>query len=1033
MKILRYILFLLLVWFFSFHIEGQSNYIIHHYSKKELPEEGMIKNISIDSNDRVIITTNRKQFFFDGENFVPIENKIDQILQQTNFKFRGPLYIGNNKKLYYSTLNGLLLTNLEGNELKRIWPGGKKCELGPNKINKVLVDNDGKIWLVSYRNGLYVWDINNNCIQHILIENIDINESNIEIRRIYKHKYNKDLLVLAHVRGVSFINIKTFEINNIYTNTSFEPTKVKFLNKKHLLAGTWFNGVYDINLNTKQAKRHVSPTLNEKRLDEDQLVKDIVVLNDSTAYIAFFSQGIFKYKNGKLKNIINSSNQLKGKVKKIMISEDKTIWILHKNSLSVAIKQKQHFNHIIPIKKSRYLLKSPLNDYYLSGGSGNEVIKFDMNFKVIKKYSVQNLKYKANGKNTLFATFYKNKPYFSGYNTLFKLDEEKNMIIPWKNDVFDPTKDITEPRGMITFNNKLIIPTKRGGIIEIDMLSESVRKYHINDSSFSHSPNWHFFRDLKIDMENRLWITSENGVTFTKDTKRYTYFNRRSIDNHGKMIGLTDRIAISNDGKVWFLNDQMQIMYWDNDKVFDTGQKIEGKTIYSATCDDNDMLWILTNNNLVKYNPKNNKITKWGKYLGFNSSGYKRLSILSDSILCVTGKNGHLLVNTKTITNTVISTMIDFIYYQIENNPIIYFDQNTQKDILLPYKNNKLSISFLNKIHFPISGIIIQYRLNKSKWKNLDKNILEFHNLGSGNYTIDMRSEVLSNLNQAKIKSITFAVETPFYRSWLFYYSFPIIMFIGIWLFFRTRAIQSRKKAKIETERLMAEEKLKSEFKQKIANLEMQNLQVQMNPHFIFNSINSLKRMIMVSDIEKGLEYLQKFSTMVRLILHNSRKKLITLEEEMQLLKLYLAFESLRFTSRFEYSIDIESSIDPSFIDLPPMILQPFIENAIWHGLLHLENRSPKLSIEFYPEKDDLICKITDNGIGRKASLKNTKSTHKSLGTTITNERLKVYEKITGKTISFKYIDLYENNITDSSATNISVGTQVVIRLEDNI
>jgi len=597
--------------------------------------------------------------------------------------------------------------------------------------------------------------------------------------------------------------------------------------------------------------------------------------------------------------------------------------------------------------------------------------------------------------------------------------------VPWKLKSFNLSDDITEPRAMIVFKDNLLIPTKRGGLIKLNLKNGNQSIFHLRDSTKINYPNWHFYRDLFVDNKNRLWITSENGTAFTKDAKTFRYFNRKSKNNQGKMIGLTDRIAISNDGKIWLINDQMRVMYYENDEIIDVGKTLPGKTVLSAVCDSKNKLWILTDKNLLKYNPKNNTLYKWGKYARFDASKYSKLKLLNDTLLSATGKKGHLLINPNKLEEYNPDYNIDFVSYRINSLPTVKINKENCCSLKLPYGDNKLSISFLHNAQYPSSGLITQYSLNENNWKYTKDNTLEFYNLGSGNYDLKLRSGTKNNIKNAGIKTISFSVKTPFYKTWVFYFSFPVLMLIIGMIIFRYKALQQKRIEEQKTERFIAEEKIKSELNQKIANLEMQNLQVQMNPHFIFNSINSLKKLIMVCDTDKGIEYLQKFSTMVRLILHNSRKKLITLEEEIQLLKLYLAFESLRFTSNFEYSIELNSTLDASFINLPPMILQPFVENAIWHGLLHLKQKQPILIIKFYPNDDDLVCEIIDNGIGRKASKQFSKTKHKSLGTTITKERLQIYQNLTKKSIELKYVDLYNDKTP--------LGTKVIITMQDNI
>ena len=178
--------------------------------------------------------------------------------------------------------------------------------------------------------------------------------------------------------------------------------------------------------------------------------------------------------------------------------------------------------------------------------------------------------------------------------------------------------------------------------------------------------------------------------------------------------------------------------------------------------------------------------------------------------------------------------------------------------------------------------------------------------------------------------------------------------------------------------------------KQKATELEMQALRSQMNPHFIFNSLNSINMFILENNRLQASEYLAKFSKLVRLILQNSQEAFIPLEKELEALRLYLELESLRFEQRFVYTISVDDEIDSNVLKVPPLIIQPYAENAIWHGLMH-KKETGHLEIRLYKEESNLYCRIIDDGIGRKnaAELKtHSGSANKSMGMRITANRI---------------------------------------------
>jgi sensor histidine kinase YesM len=212
-------------------------------------------------------------------------------------------------------------------------------------------------------------------------------------------------------------------------------------------------------------------------------------------------------------------------------------------------------------------------------------------------------------------------------------------------------------------------------------------------------------------------------------------------------------------------------------------------------------------------------------------------------------------------------------------------------------------------------------------------------------------------------------------------------------------------------------EQLKSSFTQKLQEMEMLALRSQMNPHFLFNSLNSIKHLIMTSRNEDAISYLDDFSTLLRSILYNSNREIISVEEELEIIKLYLSLEKNRMGDTFNYTIDVSSIEELSQFNIPPLLLQPFVENAIWHGLRPSQSGQKLLKITF-DTSDILKIIIEDNGIGRKASSTENKM-HKSMGMEITRERLALFNHSNETSIKLEIIDL--------ESENKPLGTKVVL------
>ncbi len=203
---------------------------------------------------------------------------------------------------------------------------------------------------------------------------------------------------------------------------------------------------------------------------------------------------------------------------------------------------------------------------------------------------------------------------------------------------------------------------------------------------------------------------------------------------------------------------------------------------------------------------------------------------------------------------------------------------------------------------------------------------------------------------------------------------------------------------RLKSQQLLAakqEEVKEANFRQQCSDLEMKALRAQINPHFLFNCMNSINRMILQGDTENASLYLTKFSKLVRLILENTEATRVSLENELAMLETYIQLEALRFHGKINYKILVDESIEVESTYLPAMVLQPFVENAIWHGLMHKEEAGT-ITIAVKEEEDRLLCTIEDNGVGRaKAQLLQETSIlkSKSMGIKITEERLRLLSK----------------------------------------
>lgn len=293
------------------------------------------------------------------------------------------------------------------------------------------------------------------------------------------------------------------------------------------------------------------------------------------------------------------------------------------------------------------------------------------------------------------------------------------------------------------------------------------------------------------------------------------------------------------------------------------------------------------------------------------------------------------------------------------------------------------------------------------------RNFVEFPALEAGSYQLEIMAANNERVWNPQPLTLTILIHPPWWRQWWFYGLIALLVLGLIYAFFQYRLRQLRKR-----------DALKANFNKKIAELELSALRAQMNPHFLFNCLNSINRFIVRNDAQKASEYLTDFATLIRLILKNSEQELVSLQNELDALNLYIQMESLRFEHQFEYELVLSPDLQADFVRIPPMILQPYVENAIWHGLMHLDEPG-KLRIAIHRLESHLECLIEDSGIGREAAEKlRSKGAQKdkSMGMRITKQRLLKFGAAKNLKAEIQVHDL--RNIEGKG-----IGTQVVLKI----
>ena len=319
------------------------------------------------------------------------------------------------------------------------------------------------------------------------------------------------------------------------------------------------------------------------------------------------------------------------------------------------------------------------------------------------------------------------------------------------------------------------------------------------------------------------------------------------------------------------------------------------------------------------------------------------------------------------------------------NDSSIHFPANGTA-ITLNYHQNIIGFYFTAFEYTNAAKIHFRYKLNglDKVWHfaNGNTRAANYLQVPPGTYTFILQSGNSENEWNSMPASFMFEIKPPFWNSWWF-----ILLMIGVFMGSITGIAIYRVK------KIRKEEAQKAAYSRELLELELKTLRSQMNPHFIFNSLNSIQKFIWENRQEDAAEYLSKFSRLMRMMLDNSMQKWIPLDQELTTLLLYVELEHRRSNNKFDYQIHVSDCLDVAAILVPPMLLQPYVENAIWHGLLSKGNRG-YLYINVLQESENYLqYVIEDNGVGRWAKQKmNTEQKTTSYGMQLTRQRIEMTE-----------------------------------------
>lgn len=456
-----------------------------------------------------------------------------------------------------------------------------------------------------------------------------------------------------------------------------------------------------------------------------------------------------------------------------------------------------------------------------------------------------------------------------------------------------------------------------------------------------------------------------------------------------------------------------------DDKVIDIIDARDGlpyNDCYALTMDQEGLLWIGSNNEVLtlQYDALARPVLEnLSHRYHLNAGRIFDIEVIGN-LAYLSAEKGLLRFDTKIQTKEAPPKII------LED--MLIMDQSVKNIInkTFSYNNNQVRFSYAGVSYINNQLISYLYRLDgyDTDWQKTTSRSLDFKSLPPGNYRFRIKAVNLTGLASEEI-SIPFTILQPFWQTTMFQILlilFIVAIIVAAWLW-RMKLVRQR----------FDKEKEKIELGKKLAELEYKAFKLQINPHFIFNTLNSIKGYYAENNIVQANEYISKFSKLLRNLLE-SNEQFTSLDKEIQALQLYLDLMRLRYNTEFSYEIKTAPNLQPSNIGIPPMLLQPFVENSLVHGI-QPRSEGGQITISFFTEDGLLHCTIRDNGVGRKASaLQSKNKEHKSMAVQIIRDFFTAMNKQQdAESFDLKFMDLERDGEAVGTEVHITMPLMTIL------
>jgi ligand-binding sensor domain-containing protein len=618
--------------------------------------------------------------------------------------------------------------------------------------------------------------------------------------------------------------------------------------------------------------------------------------------------------------------------------------------------------------------------------------------------------------NTLYAAGWENK--------LWKVNTS-NFLMTFKTDNSHPRAKMI---AMFQLNNRLMLanssyyqnPFKQAEKQGLSVKSVSVGKSGVLYAT--HNYTWlckwsgqdtildRQRSTCAVEKDSGYYIGTLNGLIHKSYDDKTVYLGKTIPLLASRIVNL----AVSWKGILWITTKGNGVAAYADNKLLSHITEAEGLSSDNCTSLylDSNIVWVGTDKGLnrIELSPTTSRITRFSLSDGLPSNVINAIAAVGKKVFVGTPMGLTYFEVDKISQASTCDLQVTGIYLA---NKYWMYDST---DFSLPHKNNDIRFEY-SGISFKSAGEMkYQYRVLglQPEWRTTTDEQLNFPSLSSGKYTLQLKAINKYGV-ESEVKEVSFTIEKLLREKTWFRLLMLFLIIDTVWLFFRYRIGTVRKKAKEQ-----------SMLNQRIADLEQKALRSQMNPHFIFNSLNSIQQYVAERDITGANNFITDFSKLIRMTLDLSTNAFINLSDEMDYITTYLKVEKTRLENRFDYSINFDKDLNLHEIYVPPLLLQPYVENSIRHGMKYKKENNGMINISAQRKEADILVSIEDNGIGREAAQQYKSKYHiqyQSKGMSINKDRIDILNSHNDKKIEIFINDLYDKN-------NEAAGTRVDIYLK---